>query len=232
MIVLRPSDERGRSQFDWLDSRHTFSFGDYYDPRWQGFRSLRVINEDHVRGGAGFGTHPHRNMEIFTCVLSGAVEHKDSMGNGSVIRPGEWQRLTAGTGITHSEFNPSPTEPLHLLQIWMLPERAGLTPGYEQRAFDGPTARGHWRVVASPGGRDGALTLHQDAEIFFARPTTGEKIPHQLRTGRHAWMQVARGAVELSGHKLQAGDGAAISEESWFEITALEASEVLLFDLA
>ena len=232
MIILRPSDERGRAQFDWLDSRHTFSFGEYYDPRWQGFRSLRVINEDQVRGGAGFGTHPHRNMEIFTCVLSGAVELKDSMGNGSVIRPGEWQRLTAGTGITHSEFNPSPDEPLHLLQIWMLPERAGLTPGYEQRSFDGPTPRGHWRVVASPGGRDGALTLHQDAEIFVARPAVGEKIPHQLRTGRHAWVQVARGAVELSGHTLRAGDGAAISEESWFEITALEASEVLLFDLA
>lgn len=232
MIKLRPSDERGRSQIDWLDGRHTFSFGDYYDPDWPGFRSLRVINEDRVRGGSGFGTHPHRNMEILTCVLSGALEHKDSMGNGSIIHAGEWQRLTAGTGITHSEFNHSPDQPVHLLQIWLVPERAGLTPGYEQRSFAGPTPPGQWRLVAAPAGRDDALTVHQDAEIFIARPARGDKLPHSLRTGRHAWLQVARGLVQVSGLELRAGDGAAISEERRLEITALAASELVLFDLS
>lgn len=232
MIKLRPSDERGRSQIDWLDGRHTFSFGDYYDPDWPGFRSLRVINEDRVRGGSGFGTHPHRNMEILTCVLSGALEHKDSMGNGSIIHAGEWQRLTAGTGITHSEFNHSPDQPVHLLQIWLVPERAGLPPGYEQRSFAGPTAPGQWRLVASPAGREGALTVHQDAEIFIARPAPGETVPHPLRPGRHAWLQVARGLVQVSGLELRAGDGAAISEERRLEITALAASELVLFDLS
>src|SRR5436309_6185661 len=213
MIVRRPANERGRTKIGWLDSWHSFSFGDYYDPAHVEFRSLRVLNDDWVAGGQGFGMHPHRDMEIITYMVSGALEHKDSLGTGSVIRPGEVQRMSAGTGIRHSEFNPSPTEPAHLLQIWLTPERRGLTPGYEQKAFPEAERRGRWRLVASPDGRDGSVTIHQDAELYVTLLEPGESATHELRPGRYAWGQVARGAVTVNGKPLAEGDGAAASEE-------------------
>lgn len=232
MITLRPGHERGQTQLSWLDSRHTFSFDRYYDPRYLGFRALRVINEDRVKPGAGFGTHPHRDMEIITYVLDGALAHKDSLGTGSVIRPGDIQRMTAGTGISHSEFNHSPTEPVHLLQIWILPEQRGLEPGYEQRALDLHEHRGQWRLIAARDGRAGAVTVHQDVDVFVAVLATGERLAYGLRSGRHAWLQVARGALRVKELPLNAGDGAAISEEETINIVADADSEVLLFDLA
>ena len=232
MINLRAKDERGRSNLGWLDSYHTFSFGKYYDPLQGGFGTLRVINEDRVRPEAGFGTHPHRDMEILSYVLEGAIEHKDSMGNGSVLRPGEVQRMTAGTGVTHSEFNPSGTEHVHFLQIWILPERRGLEPGYEQRAFPLEENRGSLVLVASRDGREGSLTVHQDVAVYAGRFSADDRVTHRLAGDRQAWLQVTRGKLSLNGIGMVAGDGASMSEEDLLEITASEDVEVLLFDLA
>jgi redox-sensitive bicupin YhaK (pirin superfamily) len=232
MITLRPAAARGRTALGWLDSAHTFSFGDYWDPEYAGFRSLRVINEDRVAPGTGFGTHPHRDMEILTWVLSGALEHRDSLGTGSVIGPGEIQRMTAGTGILHSEYNPSADEPVHLLQIWLLPERKGLTPGYEQHTFPEAGRRGRLQLLASRDGRDGAVTIHQDADLFAAELAAGQSVTHALRPGRSAWVQVTRGAVSLNGKALRAGDGAAVRDEPEVRLTSEGEAAVLLFDLA
>jgi redox-sensitive bicupin YhaK (pirin superfamily) len=230
MISIRRSNERGRTRIDWLNSRHSFSFGDYYDPDHMGFRGLRVINEDWVAPGGGFGMHPHRDMEIITYVLDGSLEHRDSLGTGSVIQPGEVQRMTAGTGIRHSEFNPSEKTPVHFLQIWLLPEKKGLTPTYEQKSFslngDGLT------LVAARDSRDGAVTIHQDVDLFAGRLKEGERIGHRLRPGRHGWVQITRGEVSVNGQRLTAGDGAALSDEPAVEITAANPAEFLLFDLA
>ncbi len=232
MIKVRPSDERGHANHGWLDTHFTFSFADYYDPEHMGFRSLRVINEDVVEPSQGFGTHPHRNMEIITYVLEGALEHKDSLGTTGVIRPGEVQRITAGAGITHSEYNHSETEPVHLLQIWILPEKNGLKPGYEQKFVGGDALKGKLRLIAAPDGRDGAVTVHQDVALYAGALPSGGKVVHTLKSGRHAWLQVARGAVTLNGQSLRAGDGAAVSDEPRLEIAATKDAEVLLFDLA
>ncbi len=233
MITIRPSDERGLGEHGgWLKSRHTFSFANYHDPRHMGFRALRVINEDRVKPGAGFDSHGHRDMEIITYVLDGALEHKDSLGTGSVIRPGEIQRMSAGTGIVHSEYNHSKDKPVHFLQIWIMPERAGIAPGYDQRDFPAAERRGRLRLVAARDGRDGALTVHQDVELYSALLKGDEKVSHGLGPGRHAWLHVARGAVSLNGHDLEAGDGAAASDESRLDIAAAGEAEILLFDLA
>jgi redox-sensitive bicupin YhaK (pirin superfamily) len=232
MLTIRKSDDRGHFDFGWLDTRHTFSFGDYYDPRHMGFRALRVINEDVVREGGGFGTHPHRDMEIVTYVLSGALAHKDSMGNGSEIRPDDVQRMSAGTGVTHSEHNGSATEPVHLLQIWLLPARTGTPPSYEQRAFPVEEKRGRLRLVGAPDGRDGAVTIHQDVALYAAVLAPGERVEHELASGRHAWVQVVRGQLTVNGEQLAAGDGAALSQEARVAIAARDESEILLFDLA
>jgi len=231
MITVRPSGERGHSNRGWLDSHFSFSFADYCDPAHTGFRTLRVINEDRVAPGAGFGTHPHRDMEIVTYVLEGALEHRDSMGNQSVLRPGEVQRMTAGTGVLHSEYNPSETEPGHFLQIWILPEAKGLRPGYEQKAFPAEEKRGRLRLAASRDGRDGSVTIHQDAELYVSLLAPGEEATHPLGAGRHAWVQVARGAVELNGRRLETGDGAAVSDEPLLTLRGSRDAEVLLFDL-
>lgn len=232
MIIRRPGHERGRTQLGWLDSAHTFSFDRYHDPRYMGFRQLRVINEDRVQPGAGFPTHGHRDMEILTYVLEGALEHRDSLENGSVIRPGEIQRMTAGTGIQHSEYNPSRTEPVHFLQIWILPEQRGLKPGYEQRAFEAEATSGQLALLAAKDGREGAIMIHQDVAVCAARFMPGAHLVHRLLPDRHAWVQVARGAVTLNGLPLQAGDGAAVSAEERLSIDSTEAAEILLFDLA
>ena len=227
MIALRPAEERGHTRLSWLDSRHSFSFDRYYDPRHMGFRVLRVINEDRVDPGQGFGTHPHRDMEILTFVLEGALEHKDSLGSGSVIRPGDVQRMTAGTGISHSEFNPSGTEPVHFLQVWILPERPGLDPSYEQRSF--PAAG--LRLVGSRDGREGSVRIHQDVLVHLARLSPGEDVVHALAPGRHAWIQMARGAAQVNGTRLAAGDGAALSEERSVTLRGVDGAEALVFDL-
>lgn len=232
MLTLRPARERGRTHIDWLDSWHTFSFGDYRDANWRGFRSLRVINDDFVGPAGGFDTHPHRDMEIITYILSGALEHRDSLGTGSVIRPGDVQRMTAGTGILHSEFNPSRTEPVHLLQIWLFPDEKGLPPGYEQKTFADADKQGRLRLIASNEGRDGSVTMHQNADLFAAVLSQGERVTHDLLPGRHAWVQVATGSATLNGQKMRAGDGAALSDEPRLEIVADPTAEVLLFDLA
>jgi hypothetical protein len=232
MITIRKAGERGHADHGWLDTRHTFSFADYYDPEYMGFRSLRVINEDRVSPGQGFGTHPHRDMEIISYVLEGALEHRDSMGNGTVIRPGEVQRMSAGTGITHSEFNPSELETVHFFQIWIRPERAGLTPGYEQKRFPPEERRGRFRLLASPDGREGSLTINQDLFIHSTLLEPGEEVVFPLQPGRHAWIQVARGIVELNGWHLEPGDGAAVSEETLLRVNAAASAELLLFDLA
>jgi len=231
MITIRKAGSRGHTLLDWLDSHHTFSFGEYYDPAAMGFSVLRVINDDVVAARGGFPTHPHNNMEIVTWVLSGALEHRDSMGNGSVIRPGDAQRMTAGTGITHSEFNASKTEPVHLLQMWLLPDRRGLAPGYEQRNFAESERRGRMRLVASPDGADGSVTIHQDARLYDGVLSAGESIDHPLDRKRKGWLHVARGAVKVNDAMLKAGDGAAIEDESALKLAASEQSEVLLFDL-
>ena len=231
MIAVRPAAARGHADHGWLDTRHTFSFASYHDPRHMGFRSLRVINEDRVQPAEGFGTHAHRDMEILTWVLEGALEHKDSMGNGSVIRPGDLQRMSAGTGVTHSEFNPSREAPVHFLQIWLLPRERGLPPGYEQKGFPQEARRGRLRLIAAGDGREGAVTIHQDADVWTALLQPGESVRHALAPGRYAWLHVARGAVSLNGSTLGAGDGAAVSDESALEITAAAGAEVLLFDL-
>jgi len=232
MLTTRKSDDRGHFDHGWLDTRHTFSFGEYYDRHHMGFRALRVINEDVVRGGGGFGTHPHRDMEIVTYVLSGALGHKDSMGNGSTIVPDDVQRMSAGTGITHSEHNASPSEPVHLLQIWLLPAKNGGPPSYEQRAFPAGEKRGKLRLVGAPDGREGAVTIHQDVAIYAAVLAPGERVEHTLARGRHAWMQVTRGRVRVNGEPLAAGDGAALSDEPRIELVADDDTELLLFDLA
>jgi len=232
MMQIRRGSERGRTELGWLDSRHTFSFGDYHDPEQMGFRALRVLNDDRVRPGKGFGTHPHRDMEIVSIVISGALEHRDSLGNGSVIRPGDVQRMSAGTGVLHSEFNPSPTEPTRFLQIWVLPERSGLPPGYEQRAFSAAERRGRLRLVAARDGRDGAVTVHQDVEIWMAQLSPGGQAEHPLRPGRHAWVQVASGEVRVGSATLGEGDGAALTGEAVAKIAGISEAEVLLFDLA
>jgi len=232
MITIRKSEDRGRGEHGWLDTRYTFSFADYHDPQHMGFRALRVINEDIVAPGAGFPTHGHRDMEILTYVLSGAIEHKDSLGTGEVLRPGEVQRMSAGTGVEHSEFNPSRDEPLHLLQIWIVPERRGLPPEYEQRAFPEIERRGRLRLLAARDGRDGALAIHQDVDLLGALLEPGERVEHVLRPARHAWVQVARGSSRVNGALLRQGDGAAISGERAVSVESSEASEILLFDLA
>ena len=234
MITIRKAGERGHFDHGWLDTSHTFSFASYHDPAHMGFRSLRVINEDRVTPGEGFGTHGHRDMEIISYVLSGALAHKDSTGGGGVLRPGEVQRMSAGTGVTHSEFNGSREEPVHFLQIWILPDRAGHAPSYEQRAYPEAERRGRLRLVASPDGADGSTTIHQDARVYATLLGAGEKVEHALAPGRYGWVQVARGEVEVNGKALSAGDGAALSGE---ERVALEArgsgvAEVLVFDLA
>jgi redox-sensitive bicupin YhaK (pirin superfamily) len=232
MITVRPSSERGHGRHGWLDTHHTFSFSDYYDPAHMGFRALRVINEDWVAAGQGFGMHGHRDMEILTYVLEGTLAHKDSLGNGAPLRPGEVQVMTAGTGIRHSEFNPSESDPVHLYQIWITPDRPGHTPSYDQRPFPEQDRRGRLRAVASPDGRDGSLVIHQDATVYVsALPEAGRQVAHDLAPGRHAWVQVLKGAIALNGQGLAAGDGAAVSDESSLILLASEPAEVMLFDL-
>lgn len=232
MIRIRKASERGHFDHGWLDTYHTFSFSDYYDSAHMGFRSLRVINEDRVQAGQGFGMHGHRDMEIVTYVLTGALEHRDSLGNGSVLRPGELQHMSAGTGVRHSEFNPSDREEVHLYQIWLLPERNGLRPSYEQKAFPEEERQGILRLVASPTGELGSLTIRQDARLYLATLKPGEMVAHVLEAGRYAWLQVLRGQAALNGHLLSAGDGAAVSDENKLEITGQNDAEILLFDLA
>jgi redox-sensitive bicupin YhaK (pirin superfamily) len=232
MITKRPAAGRGETRTDWLDSRHTFSFNRYYDPRFEGFGDLLVINEDTVAPAGGFGTHGHRDMEIITYVVAGALEHRDSIGTASVIRPGEVQRMSAGTGVRHSEFNHSKDEPVHFLQIWITPEREGIEPGYEQREFAEEERRGRLRLVASRGGRDGSVTIHQDAEVYAASLGEGEEVAHELRAGRRSWVQLIKGGLELNGVELRAGDGAAVSDETRLALRAVEPSELLLFDLS
>jgi quercetin 2,3-dioxygenase len=232
MIQIRGAADRGASDLGWLDSRHTFSFSDYYDPGHMGFGPLRVINEDRVVPGAGFGKHGHRDMEIISYVLEGALEHKDSIGTGSVIRPGDVQIMSAGTGILHSEFNHSKVEPVHFLQIWIEPERAGIAPRYEQKTFSDGDKRGRLLLVASPDGRDGSLTVHQDVELRAAILEAGQRVAQALKTGRKAWLQLARGDLQLNGQDLKAGDGAAIEAESSLTLEAKsDRAEILLFDL-
>lgn len=232
MIDIRRAAERGVANFGWLDSRHTFSFGEYYDPRHMGFGPLRVINEDRVSPGQGFGTHGHKDMEIISYVLEGALEHKDSIGTGSVIRPGDVQVMSAGTGIRHSEFNHSKTEPVHFLQIWVIPDRLGIAPRYEQKTFPETEKRGKLRLVGSSDGRDGSVVVYQDVTILAASLDSGEQVVRALQSGRQAWMQILRGAVAADGHELATGDGAAITGESALSVTArVDGSEILVFDL-
>lgn len=228
MLTIRPRNERGHANHGWLDTYHTFSFDSYYDPRFTGFRALRVINEDRVAPGRGFGTHPHRDMEIITYILDGALEHKDSMGTGSIIRPGEIQRMSAGTGVTHSEFNPSKAEPVHLLQIWILPERRGIQPSYEQKALPREDMQGKLLLIAGRDANGSAVKVHQDVRLF-ATILDGQRVSHELAAGRHAWIQIARGSMEVNGRQNEAGDGIAVSEEPSVELKG--AGEALLFDL-
>ena len=233
MITLRPARERGHADFGWLDTRHTFSFGDYHDPRHLGFRALRVINDDRVAPARGFGTHPHRDMEIVSYVVDGALAHEDSTGQGSIIRPGEVQRMSAGTGVRHSEKNPSATEVVRFLQIWILPETKGIAPSYEQKSFPEAERRDRLRLVASRDGREGSLTVHQDAAIYAATLSGGATVSHGLAPGRHAWVQVVKGSIELGEHVLGEGDGAALSDEPHVEVRARDgAAEILVFDLS
>lgn len=232
MIEIRPAEARGTANFGWLDSRHTFSFGNYHDPAHMGFGPLRVINEDRVEPGAGFGAHAHRDMEIISYVLEGALEHKDSIGTGSVIRPGDVQRMSAGSGIRHSEYNHSDTEPVHFLQIWLMPESNGIAPGYEQKTFSQEDKKGRLRLIASRDGREGSVRIHQDASVYASLPGAGNTVTLSLAPKRLGWVQVARGAVEVDGKPLKAGDGAAIAEQTSVAIKALsDDTEVLAFDL-
>lgn len=232
MIRIRKSAERGHFDFGWLNTFHTFSFDRYYDPDHMAFRSLRVINEDRVAPAGGFPTHSHRDMEIITYILEGALRHQDSMGNGSVIRPGDVQRMTAGTGVAHSEFNDSKSEPVHLLQIWILPNQHNLTPGYEQKAFSREERLGQLRLIASPDGRSGSVRINQDAKVYASILDTGQEIEHPMAEPRHAWLQVARGSVMVNDETLGQGDGAAISDEGSVRLSSVEPAEILLFDLA
>ena len=232
MITIRPAKERGGANHGWLNTRHTFSFGNYYDPRHMGFRHLRVINEDRVTPGQGFGEHGHRDMEILSYVVSGALGHRDSMGNGEAIRPHEWQRMSAGTGVRHSEMNASTTEPVHFYQIWILPEAEGIRPGYEQKLFAPEEKSGRLRLVASRGGEDSSLKIHQDVRVYNSLLTAGGEVSHTLGEGRHAWVQVVRGSVNLNGVALAEGDGAAVSDETALAVKAGDDAEIILFDLA
>ena len=232
MISIRRSDERGHANHGWLDTRFTFSFADYYDPEHVQFRTLRVMNDDRVTGGRGFPTHPHRDMEIVTYVLEGALAHKDSMGNGSTIRPGDVQYMSAGTGVAHSEFNASRSEPVHLYQIWMFPDKTGYQPRYDQKNFSQDEKRGKLLLLASPDGREGSVRIRQANELYATVLKPGESVEHELKPKRHAYVQVARGSVKLNGHALEVGDGAAVSEETALELTGINEAEVLLFDLA
>jgi redox-sensitive bicupin YhaK (pirin superfamily) len=230
MMTIRKSEERGHANHGWLDSRFSFSFAEYHDPAHMGFRSLRVINDDRIAPGGGFGMHPHRDMEIISYVLEGALEHKDSMGNGSVIRPGDFQYMAAGTGVLHSEFNPSDQDEAHLLQIWIKPDKGGVKPRYGEKHFAAKPA-GQWHLVASKTGREDSIAINQDADLFLARLNAGDAVEHSLAAKRHAWVHVAEGAVELNGTKLNAGDAAAVSEEAKLHLKATGKSQVLLFDL-
>lgn len=232
MLQLRRGQERGYANHGWLNSYHTFSFANYYDPDQMGFRQLRVINEDWVSPGHGFSSHSHRNMEILTFILEGALEHRDSLGTGAIIQPGEVQRMTAGTGITHSEFNPSDTEPVHLLQIWILPDQQRLPPSYEQKAFPLAERQGQLRLIAATDGRDGAVTIHQDVNLYTAVLEAGQAVNYQLQCDRYAWVQVAQGEIQLNNYTLQAGDGVAISQAESLKLSTPSSGELLLFDLA
>jgi redox-sensitive bicupin YhaK (pirin superfamily) len=232
MITMRRATERGHANHGWLDSYHTFSFADYYDPREMGFGPLRVINEDRVQGGKGFGTHPHRDMEIISYVLEGALEHKDSIGTGSVIRPGDVQRMSAGTGVLHSEYNHSPDSLVHFLQIWIEPDQRGVEPSYEQKHFPAEDKRGRLRLVASPDGADGSVSIHQDARVFAAVLEAGDSVTHALADGRRAYVHVARGNVQVNGQALGAGDGAKIQGETQLRLSDGQQAELLLFDMA
>ena len=232
MILIRKSNDRGHADHGWLDTRFTFSFADYYDPQHVQFRTLRVMNDDRIAGGGGFPTHPHRDMEIVTYVLEGALAHKDSMGNGSVIKPGDVQYMSAGTGVAHSEFNASDSETVHLYQIWMFPDRQGYKPVYDQKHFTDADKRGKLRLVVSPNGRDGSVEIRQDNELYATVLSPGESVEHALKPDRHAYVQVARGSVTLNGQPLDAGDGAAVSAEKSLQLTGVNDAEVLLFDLA
>jgi redox-sensitive bicupin YhaK (pirin superfamily) len=230
MMTLRKSNERGHAEHGWLDSYHSFSFADYYNSQWMGFRSLRVINDDLVMPGMGFGTHPHRDMEIITYVLSGQLQHKDSMGNGRIIRPGELQYMSAGSGVQHSEFNPSKTEAAHFLQIWITPDAKGVKPRYAEKSLrDAPA--GQLQLATSKTGRDGSITIHQDADLWLAKLEAGQQVIHSLANGRNAWLHVAEGEVTVNGKTLSGGDAAAINGETKLELAATKPSQVLLFDL-
>jgi redox-sensitive bicupin YhaK (pirin superfamily) len=232
MINIRKSDDRGRANHGWLDTHFTFSFADYFDPEHVQFRTLRVMNDDRVAGGGGFPMHPHRDMEIVTYVLEGALEHRDSMGNGSVIKPGDIQYMSAGTGVTHSEANASKTDPVHLYQIWMMPDKRGHKPAYDQKNFTEAEKRGKLRLLASPNGREGSVKIRQDNELYATVLAPGESVKHALKPDRHAYVQVARGSAKLNGKVLDTGDGAAISAEKTIELTGVRDAEVLLFDLS
>jgi redox-sensitive bicupin YhaK (pirin superfamily) len=232
MITVRHARERGRSHIDWLDSRHSFSFADYHDPQHMGFRALRVLNDDRVSASSGFGKHSHRDMEIISYVLEGELAHEDSLGNGSTIKPGDVQRMSAGTGVTHSEWNHSKSEPVHFLQIWIVPEHRGALPGYEQKSFAPAELSNRLKLVASRDGRDGSVTVHQDVALYAGRLGAGERVAHDVQPGRHVWVQVARGSVALNGSELGEGDGASVIGEKHLELQANRDAEVLLFDLA
>ncbi len=232
MIQIHKSKDRGHANHGWLDSRFSFSFADYYDSKHVQFRTLRVMNDDRIAGGGGFPTHPHRDMEIVTYVLEGALAHKDSMGNGSVIRPGDVQYMSAGTGVSHSEFNASETEPVHMYQIWMFPDKKNYAPAYDQKHFSEAEKRGKLRLVVSPDGRDGSVKIRQGNELYTAVLGPGESVKHDIQPDRHAYVQVARGSVKLNGKELETGDGVAISEEKSLQLTGVTDAEVLLFDLA
>lgn len=232
MIRVRSGADRGQFDHGWLQTQHTFSFGEFYDPDQMGFRSLRVINEDHVAPGRGFGMHPHRDMEIITIVLAGALEHRDSLGNGEVLHPGEVQRMSAGSGIRHSELNPSATEPVHLYQIWLLPKSNGITPSYEQKRFAEADRLGAWQMIASPDASQGSLQIHQDVRLFLATIPPGQALSFDFAPGRASWVQILRGAVQWGTQELRAGDGAAVLDESHMNVSSTEGAEVLLFDLA
>lgn len=231
MITTRTSSDRGHADHGWLNTYHTFSFADYYDPAHMHFRSLRVINEDFVAPAQGFGMHPHKDMEILTWIVSGALQHKDSMGNGEVIRPGDLQHMSAGTGVLHSEFNPSKTEPVHLLQIWVMPEQRGLTPGYGQTHFDPEGRSNRLQKLASRDGADGSIRINADAALFASTLQKGRSVTHDLAPGGHAWLQVIRGGVTVNGTALEAGDGAGVSDETRLQILASDDADLLLFDL-
>jgi quercetin 2,3-dioxygenase len=232
MLTIRPASERGHAEHGWLDSHHSFSFADYYDPKQMGFRALRVINEDRVAPARGFGTHPHRDMEIISYVLEGGLAHRDSIGTGSVIKPGDVQRMSAGSGVAHSEFNASQSDSVHFLQIWLIPSERGIDPSYEQKSFPDSEKRGRLRVVASPDARDGSVTVHTDAVLYSGLFDRGESAELALSPGRHAWVQVARGRLRVNGQDLAAGDGAAVSDVTELQLEGVDASEVLVFDLA